>query len=339
MLLASFFDHAFGWTLDRSRFVHWMRAGSMLDVYFSVDVELWPESWVDYRRSMARSYQRYIVGATPKGDYGLQFQLELARDHRLDFVFFVESLFSCEGGLGPLTDIVSSIKESNQDIQLHAHPEWVAHMQKPFVAADGRYTFHQFTLDEQIELIRKARENLMMAGAGSPTAFRAGGFAGDESTLRAVSQNRIPIDSSLVQGCSVFTKLGRLSSFADVFEYPLTVFRDWPGHRRQLQLGACSYNEIVHVLTRAHADRWPFVVLLSHSAELLNSGRSRPNRVVVRRFERLCRFLAEHRNDFATRRFDRSPRVEPVVPERLVRSGPARTVARMAEQLIGELLR
>lgn len=275
----------------------------VLRVFVTVDVEWWPRSWDNYRSEFRDCFRRYIFGETGRGDYGLPFQLRLANEHGLRFTFFVESLFACEFGLGPLRDIVDLIVDAGQDVQLHAHPEWIRHSPHPIFSTDGRYTFREFTADEQYRLIETARERLCEAGAKDAMAFRAGSFAANSDTLAAVSRNHLKVDSSFELGDG----LARApileyepAHSPSIVEYPLATYHDWPGRSRHLQLTACSFSELVFVLEAAKRNRWGAAVLLSHSAELLNRDRSALDRTVLRRFEKLCRWLADRRDAYVT---------------------------------------
>jgi len=316
---------------------------SPLRVFITVDVELWPTSWENYRREFQDCYRRYILGDTGRGAYGLPFQVRMARDHGLRFTFLVESLFSCEFGRGPLVDIVGLIDEAGQDIQLHAHPEWVRHSASPILDTGGRFTFAQFTLDEQRCLIDAALANLREAGAKNVRAFRAGSFAANADTLTAVSQAGLKVDTSFKLGCD----LGcapmvehEINAETDkLIEYPLSTYQDYPGGCRHLQLSACSFDEIAFVLESAWQNRWAAVVLLSHSAELLNEDRSRPDRIVVRRLERLCRFLADRRERYVTSHLSDGNGKSPLAgaPWSPIRSTRWRTVVRIGEQALRKL--
>lgn len=309
-----------------------------LKVFLTVDVELWPRSWDGYRQQFSDCFNRYVFGRTPTGTVGLPFQLELANDYGLRFVFFVESLFACEFGIDPLVDIVHTIQEAGQEVQLHAHPEWVAHAPAPIIDARGRFLFNDFSEDEQFHLLEAGLANILEGGVQNVRAFRAGSFAANAETLAAVRRVGIPFDSSfklsaLATGGPADRVLAR-----DVREYPLTTYGDWPGRRRDLQLAACSYRELEYVLREAHARRWNSVVILSHSAELLNGDRSRPDRIVVRRFERLCRLLAESR-EFQTSWFaDEESADVSLSPVEPIKSAAWRTGLRVIEQVKGRLL-
>src|SRR5690606_22536032 len=91
-----------------------------------------------------------------------------------------------------------------------------------------------------------------------------------------------------------------------VLEIPLTTYRDGFGRLRGLQVGSSGASEASDVMKQARSGGHPAVVILSHSAELLNSARSKVDAIARRRFERLCFQLAEGREHVATdvRQFD-----------------------------------
>jgi hypothetical protein len=277
---------------------------SPLPVFITVDVELWPSSWEGYRDEFQDCFRRYIKGDTGRGEFGLPLHLRMARDHGLRFTFLVESLFACEFGIGPLADIVGQIDEAGQDTELHAHPEWVRHASTPIFRTGGRYTFAQFTREEQSSLVAAALANLRAAGARNVSAFRAGSFAANADTLAAVARAGLSVDSSFKLGSSMgFAPIVEhvvRDEEARLIEYPLSIYEDLPGSSRHLQLSACSFDEITFVLESAREKGWAAVVLLSHSAELLDESRTRADRIVVRRLERLCAWLADRRERFVT---------------------------------------
>src|SRR5262245_45849922 len=104
----------------------------MLDVFLTVDTELWPFSrgWptvplAPEHRDFTREIDFYFHGNTRKGEFGVPYQLECLKQHGLRATYFVESLFASAVGMQPLREIVSVIHQAGQEVQLHAHPEWL----------------------------------------------------------------------------------------------------------------------------------------------------------------------------------------------------------------------
>ena len=106
-------------------------------------------------------------------------------------------------GTSAIAAVVEPILTRGHEIQLHLHPEWlkIAGDANPLPGRTGR-NMHQFTEEEQVELLEIARDHLMRAGAPAPTAFRAGNYGANDATLRALARVGIRYDSSHVPGIS-----------------------------------------------------------------------------------------------------------------------------------------
>lgn len=316
----------------------------MLNVFLSVDVEIWCDDWRHIDAQFARAFDHYIYGPTARGRYGLPYQVGVLNAHGLRGVFFVEPLFSARFGPAPLAEIVGLLKDARQEVQLHLHTEWVDEARTPLLAGGGpkRQHLRQFSLPEQTRLVALGQAMLAGAGAHGVNAFRAGSFAFNRDSLGALAANGIAFDSSY--NASMFgpdsgvmpgVTLVDAVRCDGVDEYPMTVFDDGRRALRHVQLTSCSFEEIEALLWQAlRAGRQSFVIL-SHSFELLNRGKDRADAVVVQRFRRLCAFLERHRDVFRTCGFrDLAMALpQPVRPQPAPLSSPLwRTGARMAGQ-------
>lgn len=279
----------------------------MLNVFFTVDVEIWCDGWQDIDRKFADAFRRYVYGPTSKGDYGLPYTLKVLNDHGLKGVFFVEPLFAARFGVAPLAEIVGLIREAKQEVQLHLHTEWVDEARQPLLedGARKRQYLREFSLVEQVQLIAAGMRLIHEAGAPPVTAFRAGGFGFNIDTLRALAANSVPFDSSY--NASIFGQdsgvmpgrvLGDAIECEGVYEYPMSVFEDGTGALRHAQLTACSHGEMEGLMWQALATGRNSFVVLSHNFELLNPGKTRRDEVVVRRFHKFCALLERHREHF-----------------------------------------
>jgi hypothetical protein len=317
-------------------------------VFITVDTEVWPHS-SDWRATdLASDMERDIYGVTPQGEYGLRYQLDVLDAFGLKAVFFVESLFASAVGPGRLTETVELIRTRRHDVQLHLHPEWLQWMAKPTVLGKHSQFLKDFTEDEQASMIKQALANLQDCGADSVCAFRAGNYGANFDTLRALKRNGIGYDTSynftyLSSQCGMKSPepLLQAQEVEGVVEYPITFFEDWPGHYRHLQITACSFGEMKHALLEARRRGWSSVVLVSHSFELLKNRKSPrtpllPDQICVRRFEQLCRFLAEHPDQFRTATFSELGAPPTSAPKESgpLKSNMLRTARRHSEQLL-----
>ena len=317
-------------------------------VFLTVDVEMWPPSWDAPPEAFVDAFKRYLLGVGARRDFGLPFQLKVLKEHRIPAVWFVEPLFAAVLGKQALADVVGIILEADGDIQLHVHPEWIGRAGPASLPGRPVTRMYDLSLDRQLDVIRVALEWLNEAGAPAITAFRAGSFSADPTTLEAVRQAGLLYDFS-VNAAAAATAPSLLQRVADegtnldgVLEIPLTTYRDGFGRLRGLQVGSSGASEASDVMKQARSGGHPAVVILSHSAELLNSARSKVDAIARRRFERLCFQLAEGREHVATdvRQFDGfdSLKVEGHRNLPTLRSSHTSTLVRYSEQLVRRLL-
>lgn len=312
----------------------------MLDVFFSVDVEVWCDGWDNLDEKFPEAFRRYVYGPTAHGDYALPYTLRVLEDHGLTGVFFVEPLFSTRFGSQPLQEIVGLLREGKQEIQLHLHPEWVDESIEPLLEnIEGkRQHLRYYTLSEQEILVSAGKRLIAEAGGGECAAFRAGSFGFNRDTLTALAANGIRFDSSY--NATIFgldSGVGPGQVLVDAFEcdgiceYPMTVYDDGTA-LRHAQLTACSHREMEGLLWQALETGRRSFMILSHNFELLNTTRDRPDDVVVSRFRQLCAFLDRNRDSFNVRGFEGlTPDLATLQPAPL-KSPVWKTAMRMMEQ-------
>lgn len=324
----------------------------MLKVLITIDTEVHPARAHWREDGLREEAAQYLDGATPRGSFGLDHQLSVLGRHGLRGVFFVEALAATELGTPFLAATVSKIRDAGQEVQLHLHTEWLRYLSRPLLNGRHGDNIRDFTEDEQGALLAEGLRNLRGAGAREACAFRAGNYGADSRTLRALLKAGLRYDSSwnkayLGRPCGIEappTLLGP-TRLEGIWEIPIAFFEDYPGHHRHAQLAACTFEEMRGALEQAHERGFSTFVIVSHSFELVWRGVSRgrpasPRRLVIRRFERLCRFLAAHKARFETVGFaDLGPDdLRPPRDPRPLRSPVLRTAQRYVEQIAGRFL-
>jgi peptidoglycan/xylan/chitin deacetylase (PgdA/CDA1 family) len=316
-----------------------------MKVHLTFDVEIWCGGWDRLDAQFPSSFERYVYGRSAQGEYALPATLDILRRHGLKAVFFVEPLFSARFGSEYLGRIVDMIESAGQEVQLHLHPEWTDEIEpSPIVdALRKRQHLHHYTQQEQRQLLQFGLQLLRAHAKGTVTAFRAGSYAANRDTYRALADVGLLVDSSLNRasadsGPGLHERTDPRSGLLidGVSVYPVTVFKDGMGKDRPAQVGACGLLELRQALERAHEAGQPDFVIVSHNFEMLKPGRSEPDPIVVRRFERLCRYLAEHRDRYDTCGFAANGADEQPRPE--LRVGMVPTLMRLAAQAARRLI-
>ena len=217
-----------------------------MNVYLTFDIEVWCNGWSHLDDNFPGSFERYVYGASRTEGYALPKTLQILQRYGLRGVFFVEPLFSARFGSQHLKTITDLILDAGQDVQLHLHPEWTDEIRPGLIDDCERKRQHltYYTFPEQTALIAFGKARLEDATGRPVTAFRAGSFAANRDTFRALAHNGIGIDSSLNE--SFDHSEGTLPSpnrwkpqdhIDGVDTYPVTVFKDGFGRPRAAQVG------------------------------------------------------------------------------------------------------
>ena len=323
-----------------------------MKVLITTDTEAYPLCRDWQADGLRRDLDRDIYGRTPRGECGLAFQAKMLADHGLKGCFFVEGLFASVVGREPLAEIVRIVADNGHEVQLHLHPEWLPWMTGHSIEAGPRYLINQFSLDDQRWMIQTARQNLLDAGAKDICAFRAGDFAANRDTLRALEECQIKFDSSHnpmypavslpdVAGLGITTEYARVGGICEI---PITAWGSSWNIRRHAQICSTSSLELEHALNRAYEDGREFFVIVSHSFELLKKRRARlenpaPDPIAIKRFSRLCGFLARNRDRFQTCGFAgvQGEHVNGVAQSKMIRIPFYPVAVRYVEQAIRRL--
>ncbi len=300
-------------------------------VLITIDTELtWRPgpNWNRWESAYARSYEA--------GGVGIKYQLRVLAQYALKACFFVDPMPACVFGIEPIKQMVDPILSAGQEVQLHLHPQWVE-------ARDGRTTssFELAAYDEEKQrgLIARARDILVKAGVPEPIAFRAGSYAADDATLRALASLGFIYDSShnghqhpWPSGIDLPAEQISPVEHAGVIEVPVTLISDG-NSSRHLQICAVSGGELQGAIEHAGRIGVPLVNIVSHSFELANRAGTAPNKVHVKRFEDLCAFLSRERAIYPTAFFSELRDVALNVPSTLLPSTARRRASRVIEQI------
>ena len=291
----------------------------MLDVYYTIDTEFWTTQDLKKPEDYEEDFERDIYGRTPKGDYGLAFQLDRFAELGLKANCFVETVHSLILGIEPLQRIVNIVQTHGHDVQLHCHTEWLASqfpwelppLPTPLSNKTGLHIRH-FSESNQAGIFAEGIAALQHCGVSEVCAFRAGNYGANLATLRALSFNGILYDSSynypyLNTACQITTPEPLLSpkKIEGVWEIPIPYFDTFRGPRH-VQVSAASNAELEAALMHAYESQWKTFVIVSHSFELIHRNKGNAaqyNAIQVNRFEKLCQFLKTHPDKFRMRTF------------------------------------
>jgi len=320
------------------------RVKQKLRVFLTIDTEVW-EFYSDIEKNVASG----LWGITKEGEYGLNFQLKTFEKYNLKATFFVEPLFSYHSGTPPLETAIINIQNSNQELGLHIHTEWLNGVNKlPFDLDILHRNIGDFDLSSQVKLLSHAKKMLLNQSNTDICCFRAGNYGADNNTLTALNEIGIRFDTSynepyLHNPCNIEVE-GVLTSpklLGKTVEIPVSHFNDYPNHKRHLQLSACSFSEIRDVLvSNWKAEQFACVIVL-HSFEWIRRNRKKNthslDKICLNRFLKLCEYLADNTDKFETVHFtdiDKEKALTHNAAGHVAKSSPLSTLTRLTEQFL-----
>lgn len=320
----------------------------MTQLYFTIDTEY--ESGFTARKgvdSRRENFERSILGRTAEGDAGIVYQLDTFDRHGLKAVFFIDPMPALLWGVEAIADMVEPIVSRGHDVQLHLHTEWLAlaGAANPLGGRTGQ-NLRDFTFEDQCALLDWAKDTLVAAGAPKPIAFRAGNYGANDDTLRALAELGFTHETSHSPGfadapCDI--SLGaydrRPLRHCGITEVPIGCVEDVGGELRHAQLTALSLAELTAALRHARNHDISDFTLVSHSFELLCRRRKRINKIVKRRFDRLCEAIAAMERVATATYAEAPPEPHPrSSPRPALPKNPVRAGARMVEQAVANTL-
>lgn len=255
-----------------------------------------------YRSGRARdeddNYAFAIDCAHPGGHVGIHHQMKIMENAGIRGTFFVDPMPALVWGQASIDRIVQPILEGGHDVQAHCHTEWLAFAPDNGLSDLTGQHIKDFPLADQRRILAFGLATLEAAGAERPIAFRAGNYGANDDTLRALAALGVAVDSSFPAGlrgdCAIDAPFGdcRPISLHGVLEVPIAAIGARADALRHVQVTSLSAREMRAAISLAIANAWPAFVIVSHSFELFDRKRGKPNRIVERRFRQICKTLA-----------------------------------------------
>jgi len=276
---------------------------------------------------------------------GIAWQLDQLKRHDLKASFFVDPMPCLLYGTDWMKRVVHAILDAGQEVQLHLHPNWAGAHAGDGGTTHAAYELIDYSYDEQIELIAGASDMLTAVGVPEPVAFRSGSYSASDDTLGALAELGFRYDTSHNGSehpwpSAISLERTQIAPIAHrgIVEVPVTLIEDQRGHLRHFQICALSAAEMRDALDHAVREDHAAVTIVGHGFELANRAGTRPNAVHVRRFETLCRVLAERRGSLMTTHFAERPDLPLGREDRPLGPNTLRTRWRQAEQLWSNLV-
>lgn len=249
---------------------------------------------VDVESRLPGGPDRDILGVLPgqRERFGIERMMDLLESEQVRGTFFLNVYEVARHRDNSIAEIAKLIHLRGHDLQLHTHP-------RPMYRY---YGMNHASFEEQVAILEKGISLIQGWTGKRVVAHRAGAFAANGATLRAVETTGLTADSSLSAGSRVAVPLvkefgasNRSQRVGKILEIPVTYFEQirigsWCS-RRALDIEGCSLAEIKRVTRWAARSGLPSVCILSHSFSFSRQGK--PNWRAIRRMAALLAWLRQ----------------------------------------------
>lgn len=246
--------------------------------------------------------------------FGIPLIMDIAEEHSLKVVFFVEVLNKYYFGEDATHEVCNLIMHRGHEVQLHLHPNYLNFREPSPQARIYKDNLYGYTANQQVALIAEGKALLQKYGIRNPAAFRAGNYGFNRHTLAALKQNGFLYDSSynrcFLQPTQELDGLIINDAYMidGICEMPITNFLEriplGPLRPKPLDINGVSTQELIRTLEWALESGWPrHITVILHSFSFIEPrdmqySQMKPRTHVIKRFRNLCRYLADHRDKF-----------------------------------------
>ncbi len=193
--------------------------------------------------------------------------LKICHFYGIPVTFFLNIYEEQAWGEGYFTDIADNIYNLGGDIQLHTHPFWAYDY--------NRINMHEYSKDEQSDIIGYGKERLRRMSDGGIKIHRAGAYGADLNTMTALRENGIPLDSSFFwnhincklngTGKRELINTGiqqvEITTFARTLKYDTSVIK--------LDVDWMDLNTLLTAIDKIHKSRRNNITLFLHSSSFM----------------------------------------------------------------------
>lgn len=201
--------------------------------------------------------------------------IDLCDEFDIKAVFFLSVFEHCKFSKESVRNLAQYLDSHGHDVQLHTHPYWCY----------GREHMWQYSLPEQIKIIKEGRDLLFDWLGRYPVAHRAGAYGINHDTIKALQANNFYVDSSMYfqhSNCKINWSKNRLIEKNKIVEIPVTGFfrqkyitlGDYKLKYRKkfikTDIDWCTLDELVHFGRNAKVSNIKIMNFFMHSYSLLN---------------------------------------------------------------------
>lgn len=237
---------------------------------------------------------------------GISRMMDICDKYDVKATFFLNVYEYKVYGEAEIKKIARYIQKRGHDVQLHTHPEWTYDKE--------RASLWEYSLQDQIKIIRDGKSLIEKWIGTSVLAHRAGGYLADNNTIKALAVNNIFIDSSFFfnsNNCKISYSILNVNSIRkidEVWEIPVTLFtrQETPNlnilglspvvRYRKIDIDWADYESLKSSIIQANNNGIKVITLFLHSFSFLEDKERKPAVKDIEKFDNILSFITDHPN-------------------------------------------
>lgn len=267
---------------------------------FFVTIDVETSAGCDESECNPISINDRILGKRGNDYYGIPLIMDILEQHGMKGTFFVNAYLDSYHPETEIKSFVQQIIDRGHDVQLHTHEEFrcLAICSSNSVDCWNRCSVEESflagnTLENQTAIISEGARNIERWSGKYPVAYRAGSYAADFNTLKALQTLDIPIDSSSNGPDHVFASklpINRIGEYGGIVEVPLFNYTEDIIFRKSIRffdIESTTLLEARHLLDEAVKHDLRSVLLMMHSFSFCRAEFGCPINSNIERFDQL----------------------------------------------------
>ena len=162
-----------------------------------------------------------IYGKLNNKYFGFPKIINICNSFGISATFFLDVFEYIRYGEKAFENICKEMIEKGHDVQLHIHPNRCSD--------EKRLRMEEYSLEEQIEIIKAGKELIKKWTGEYPVAYRGGGYYSiNKDTITALKENNIPIDTTMFYGnpdCKLTFSKNKVVERDGIIEVPVTILK------------------------------------------------------------------------------------------------------------------
>lgn len=166
------------------------------------------------------AFEIFIEGKVGGKEVGYKFIMDILDKYNIKGEFFTDVYPYKIMGEEKFAKLCQNIFQRGHGVQLHTHPSTAFDTSRKYM--------YQYSLSEQLDILKLGREKIKEWAGKYPVAHRAGGYGANTDTFEALKQTGMRYDSSYLYGnenCKLKNDFkNKIFEINGILEVPVTVF-------------------------------------------------------------------------------------------------------------------